>query len=215
MFKLRYSFFPIILLHTFAQSLLSRFTIIKMRTSTTLVTAALALTAAAHPHHELSARQISEHQSISKRCAPAAGAFTMERKKRSLAKRNAIMRRDSNVTIHTEGPHYSTIQNDTCVLVPETTAGPYLWPNSDILRQDMREDQPGVPLYLDIGVLDTNSCEPAPNVLIDMWHCKSLCSQPPSAPESDPEQAMPPAATPPSTRTPPTPPSASFSSNST
>ncbi|PSN70800.1 protocatechuate 3 [Corynespora cassiicola Philippines] len=147
-----------------------------MRTSTTLVTAALALTAAAHPHHELSARQISEHQSISKRCAPAAGAFTMERKKRSLAKRNAIMRRDSNVTIHTEGSHYSTIQNDTCVLVPETTAGPYLWPNSDILRQDMREDQPGVPLYLDIGVLDTNSCEPAPNVLIDMWHCNATGS---------------------------------------
>lgn len=140
----------------------------------------LSLTAVAHLQDQLSTRQIADHQTISRRCASAAGKFTMERKKRSLAKRNALLPRDSNVTIHTESPHYSSIQNDTCVLTPEVTGGPYNWPRSDILRQDMREDQDGILLYLDIGVLDTNSCEPAPNVLLDMWHCKysflELCS---------------------------------------
>lgn len=144
-----------------------------MRADTTLITLALALGAIAHPQHELSAREVAEHQSISKRCAASAGAFTAARKKRSLARRNALFPRDSNVTIHIESPHYPTIQNDTCILNPEVTAGPYVWPQSDMLRQDMSEDQTGVPIYLDIGVLDTNTCEPAPNVLIDLWHCKS------------------------------------------
>lgn len=141
-----------------------------MRANTVLVTLALVLVAVAHSHHKLSARQVAEHQLISKRCAASAGAFTAARKKRSMAKRHLIAR-DSNVTIHQESPHYPTIQNDTCILVPEVTAGPYVWPQSDTLRQDMSEGQAGVPIYLDIGVLDTNTCEPAPNVLIDLWHC--------------------------------------------
>ncbi|PSN59373.1 protocatechuate 3,4-dioxygenase beta subunit [Corynespora cassiicola Philippines] len=136
-----------------------------------------AFTPAAHPNAPPTARQLAEHQSISKRCAASAGAFTLERKKRSLAKRNAhLLPRDSNVTIHTEGPHYSKIQNETCILVPEVTEGPYYWPRSDTLRQDMREDQAGVLLYLDIGILDINTCEPAPNVLVDLWHCNATGS---------------------------------------
>ena len=90
----------------------------------------------------------------------------MARKKRSLAKRQALLPRDTTVNITTESPHYSTIQNDTCVLVPDVTAGPYVWPRSETLRQDMREGQEGIPLYLDIGVLDVNTCEPAPNVMV-------------------------------------------------
>lgn len=142
-----------------------------MRASSTILALALALSSTAHPHHDLSAREIAQHQAISKRCAAKAGAFTMARKKRSLAKRQTLLPRDTSVNITTESPHYSTIQNDTCVLVPDVTAGPYVWPRSETLRQDMREGQEGIPLYLDIGVLDVNTCEPAPNVLVDMWHC--------------------------------------------
>lgn len=43
-------------------------------------------------------------------------------------------------------------------------------PRSETLRQDMSEDQEGVPLYLDIGVMDVNSCDPLPNVLVDIWY---------------------------------------------
>ncbi|KAJ4295608.1 hypothetical protein N0V90_007621 [Kalmusia sp. IMI 367209] len=145
-----------------------------MRASSSLIALSLALSATAHPHHELSSRELASHQAINKRCAAKAGAFTQERKKRSLRKRSlgaSIIPRDTSVNITTESPHYSTIQNDTCILVPEVTAGPYVWPRSETLRQDMREGQAGIPLYLDIGVLDVNTCDPAPNVLIDMWHC--------------------------------------------
>jgi protocatechuate 3,4-dioxygenase beta subunit len=40
----------------------------------------------------------------------------------------------------------------------------------------MSEGQAGVPLYLDIGVLDTNTCESLEGVLIDLWHCNSTGS---------------------------------------
>ncbi|KAF1952666.1 aromatic compound dioxygenase [Byssothecium circinans] len=87
----------------------------------------------------------------------------MARKKRSLNKRSmgtSIIPRNTNVTINTESPHYPTIQNVTCVLTPD----------------NMREDQIGVPLYLDIGVLDVETCEPAPNVLLGLWHCNATGS---------------------------------------
>ncbi|KAF2691480.1 protocatechuate 3 [Lentithecium fluviatile CBS 122367] len=151
-----------------------------MRTTAGLLSLALALsTTTAHPHHELSAREVASHQAINKRCAAAAGAFSMARKKRSLNKRSlgtSIIPRTTNYNITTEDPHYTTIQNDTCVLVPDVTAGPYVWPRSETLRQDMREDQVGIPLYLDIGVLDVNTCEPAQNVMVDMWHCNATGS---------------------------------------
>ncbi|KAI3341625.1 Intradiol ring-cleavage dioxygenase [Ustulina deusta] len=40
----------------------------------------------------------------------------------------------------------------------------------------MSENQPGVPLWLDIGVLDINTCEPLPNVLVNLWHCNATGS---------------------------------------
>jgi protocatechuate 3,4-dioxygenase beta subunit len=37
----------------------------------------------------------------------------------------------------------------------------------------------GVKLVLDIGVLDTVTCEPLENVLIELWSCKfaSMCTE--------------------------------------
>ena len=155
-----------------------------MRATSSLIALSLALFTTAHPHHDLSVHELAAHSAINKRCAAKAGAFAMERRKRSLKKRSlgaGIFPRDTSVNITTESPHYATIQNDTCILVPEVTAGPYVWPRSEILRQNMAEDQPGIPLYLDIGVLDVNTCEPAPEVLIDMWHCTPFHAHQPSS----------------------------------
>lgn len=82
----------------------------------------------------------------------------------------------STYEITAEAPYYDKIQNDTCVLTPEVTEGPYVWPRSQTLRQDMTEDQPGVPFWLDVGVLDMATCEPLPNVLLDFWHCNATGS---------------------------------------
>ncbi|KAJ5646537.1 hypothetical protein N7490_002909 [Penicillium lividum] len=93
---------------------------------------------------------------------------------RNLGKRSH--EQNTNVQIQTEAPYYDVIQNDTCVLTPEVTEGPYVWPRSQTLRQDMTEDQPGVPLWLDVGVLDMNTCEPLEGVLVDFWHCNATGS---------------------------------------
>lgn len=71
---------------------------------------------------------------------------------------------------------YEVLQNDTCVLTPDVTAGPYIWPQSQTLHQDMTEDQTGIPFYMDIGVIDMATCEPLPNVLVDLWHCNATGS---------------------------------------
>ncbi|KAF9873227.1 hypothetical protein CkaCkLH20_09390 [Colletotrichum karsti] len=147
-----------------------------------LATALLTGVAVAHPGHDhsLSHSEIARRSNLSKRCAVEAGKFRDVRRKRAAEKRSLVSRslvqRDSNVTIHTEGPHYNTIQNDTCVLTPEVTKGPYVWPRSQTLRQDMSEGQAGIPLYLDIGVMNVNTCETMSDVLVDLWHCNATGS---------------------------------------
>lgn len=148
-----------------------------MHLTTPLALSALLSVAAAHPgHHEVSAKEMSRRSNLSKRCESSAAAMNQKRWARHQEKRSLAARNTTSVVITTEAPYYDVIQNDTCVLVPEVTAGPYVWPRSQTLRQDMSEGQPGVPLYLDIGVLDTNTCEPMSDVLVDLWHCNSTGS---------------------------------------
>jgi protocatechuate 3,4-dioxygenase beta subunit len=62
--------------------------------------------------------------------------------------------------------------NSSCALQPETTQGPY-WIDSEVIRRNMTDGQAGVPLYLDIQLLDTSTCEPVPATFVDVWHCNS------------------------------------------
>lgn len=134
------------------------------------------LTVFAHPHKELTYHELTQRTAISKRCEGAAASMNEKRWQRQAAKRSLAARGNSSVVITTEAPYYETLLNDTCVLTPEVTTGPYIWPRSQTLRQDMSEDQAGVPLYLDIGVLDTTTCSPLENVLVDLWHCNGTGS---------------------------------------
>lgn len=65
--------------------------------------------------------------------------------KRNFAKRAIEARANVTYQITTEAPYYEVIQNDTCVLTPEVTQGPYVWPRSQTLRQDMSEGESGIP----------------------------------------------------------------------
>jgi len=46
----------------------------------------------------------------------------------------------------------------------------------ELIRKNVVEDQPGVPLFLDVQLIDTNTCEPVPQVYIDLWHCNATVS---------------------------------------
>ncbi|KAG9657804.1 aromatic compound dioxygenase, partial [Aureobasidium melanogenum] len=62
--------------------------------------------------------------------------------------------------------------NGSCILVPEVTQGPY-YVEGEYIRKNITEDQEGVPLTIDIQVIDVNTCEPVPDVYIDYWHCNA------------------------------------------
>lgn len=130
------------------------------------------------PHEHFTRSEIVRRSGMSKRCSAAAASLNEKRYvKRQNEKRAALSKRaNSTVIITTEAPYYEVLQNDTCVLTPEVTAGPYVWPRSQTLRQDMSEGQNGIPFYLDIGVLDMATCDPLSNALVDLWHCNATGS---------------------------------------
>ncbi|KAJ7124418.1 Intradiol ring-cleavage dioxygenase [Mycena epipterygia] len=57
--------------------------------------------------------------------------------------------------------------NLTCILAPETVLEDYT-PNAPV-RTDITENQPGVAFTVDIGVMDTATCKPLPNVMVELW----------------------------------------------
>jgi protocatechuate 3,4-dioxygenase beta subunit len=57
-----------------------------------------------------------------------------------------------------------------CVLTPELTEGPY-YVDGQLIRSDITEGKPGVPLALRIAVQDVASCAPLANAAVEIWHC--------------------------------------------
>ncbi|CAE6423432.1 unnamed protein product, partial [Rhizoctonia solani] len=131
---------------------------------------------------ELSRRQLetTHRHNVARNCAPQIAEYTAKRK----AKRNSIFKRGpkrqyngrfakrDDETAATNTPTYSTLQNSTCVTAPEVTEGPYYVAN-ELLRTDLREDQAGVDLVLDIGVIDTTTCTPLADALVEIWNCNA------------------------------------------
>jgi hypothetical protein len=77
-------------------------------------------------------------------------------------------------SMHTESPKYNFLRNWTNVLLPKATTGPFIYPQRQTLRQNIRDDQAGIPLSLEIGVIDVDACEPLEGVLVDIW-VSGLC----------------------------------------
>ena len=57
-----------------------------------------------------------------------------------------------------------------CVLTPEQTEGPYYIP-TDLLRQNIIEDRPGLPLQLTLAVQRAVTCAPVSGATVEVWHC--------------------------------------------
>jgi protocatechuate 3,4-dioxygenase beta subunit len=139
---------------------------------------------------ELARRQLASHKRHAevRNCAAQIADYQSKRKaKRSnLRKRDAVPDQPSRTasgilsavgsvlfnaiskTTSANPPHITNIQNFTCVTAPEVTEGPY-YINNEIVRQDLIEGQSGIKLVLDVGVLDTTTCKPLENVLIELW----------------------------------------------
>ena len=61
----------------------------------------------------------------------------------------------------------------TCVLTSEAIEGPY-YLDYELVRRDVREDRPGVPMVLDLTVVDAETCRPLRGAAVEIWHCDAL-----------------------------------------
>ncbi|KAK0205439.1 Intradiol ring-cleavage dioxygenase [Desarmillaria ectypa] len=135
----------------------------------------------AHPHKEKSIPEDWVTVQISLRNAPSKPPAA-QIKDTKLAARNWDSRGLE------ERAKYAEIQNDTCLLSPDTIFGPYFvdgpslfWyptvlPDSfyrGVASSDVREGQEGIDIYLDIGLINADTCEPTSGVYIDFWHCNA------------------------------------------
>lgn len=78
----------------------------------------------------------------------------------------------NDTSINTDVTEEYLFGNGSCVLVPETTEGPY-YVAGEYIRKNLTESQAGIPLTIEMQVIDTNTCEPVPQVYLDFWHCNA------------------------------------------
>jgi protocatechuate 3,4-dioxygenase beta subunit len=73
-------------------------------------------------------------------------------------------------TTAASGTETTTTASPDCVLMPELTEGPY-YLDLDLVRTDITEGRPGLPLDLRVTVVDADACEPIVGAAVDVWHC--------------------------------------------
>lgn len=59
---------------------------------------------------------------------------------------------------------------NVCRMTPRMVEGPFYF-DPDLVREDITEGRPGVPLKLHIQVTDGATCQPIPAARVDVWHC--------------------------------------------
>lgn len=64
--------------------------------------------------------------------------------------------------------------NTSCVLSPEITGGPY-YVVGEYMRSNVIESEfcDGVPVFLEVQYVDVNTCDPVPQVAVDIWNCNA------------------------------------------
>ncbi|CAO1625181.1 unnamed protein product [Parajaminaea phylloscopi] len=165
-----------------------------MRVSHLAVACAAATAAFAHgPETPEEVRAFHALQASAYHCAPAVAAYTAQRKRNWAQKvlgaaplsmkqyfvedglkENHVEAASSSKQIMACDPVSETkIKNSTCVLSPETTEGPYYHTEGHPIRSNMAENELGLLFLMNVGVIDVETCEPLPDVLVDLWHCNS------------------------------------------
>ncbi|KAF2211987.1 hypothetical protein CERZMDRAFT_12997, partial [Cercospora zeae-maydis SCOH1-5] len=62
--------------------------------------------------------------------------------------------------------------NSSCVLTPEVDGlGHFI--AGETIRSDISEGQPGVPLTLEIQIVDVHNCQPLPGVFVEVYQCNA------------------------------------------
>jgi protocatechuate 3,4-dioxygenase beta subunit len=142
---------------------------------------AIATFVSAHPGDHSASEHVARSLEMraahlqARKCAGAIEEFEQMRRELRLAEFQQMpmelrppLKKWQSATTTAAAPHYSTIQNSTCVTATEVTEGPYYIGN-EYVRTDLRESQSGIKLVLDIGVIDTTTCKPFTGALVELW----------------------------------------------
>ena len=130
-----------------------------------------------------------EHRSLMQRShARRSEALSALRQKRGINANSKKFRRDlatlqefeainhnqTGVLDYSPNTDVSTIfaANTSCILAPEVTDGPY-YVNGELIRKDVKEDQVGIDLYLEVQYVDVTTCQPVPELFVDVWNCNA------------------------------------------
>ncbi|KAK0371403.1 hypothetical protein CLIM01_11240 [Colletotrichum limetticola] len=101
---------------------------------------------------------------------------------------------DDSVNWHTPDADIFATRDDGCVLSIETTEGPF-YVEGELDRFDLTDGQSGIPMYLDLQIIDTETCQPVPDIWVEVWHTNStgiysgVVSKANGAGEADPSNA--------------------------
>ncbi|GMF25056.1 unnamed protein product [Phytophthora lilii] len=113
-----------------------------------------------------------------------------ELKERAVVRRHAILegihakrRLDASTALATNHESNRSLSPNTtsselfngepaCLLEPEVTEGPY-YVAGELIRSDIREDQPGIDLYVDLQFIDVNTCSAVNELYVDLWHANA------------------------------------------
>jgi len=154
---------------------------------------ALALSTYAHSEAPKTPEQLRVYQDLQAaayHCAPAVAVYTAERQ-RDYAQRvlsgqtghltaselfdggGAVNHDVSQKSLECSPVSATKIRNNTCVLAPEVTQGPYYMTSGHPIRSNIAEYEPGLLFFMNIGVIDVETCKPVPNLLIDVWQANA------------------------------------------
>ncbi|MGB3329646.1 MAG: intradiol ring-cleavage dioxygenase [Thermomicrobiales bacterium] len=121
--------------------------------------------------HERAARNLSRRFVLKAGAGAAVGGTALGGMmlSRGLTARDALAQ-DATTTTGTATADTATATTAMCVLTPELTEGPY-YLDDLLVRNDITEGKAGVPLDLQITVVDATACTPIANAAVDIWHC--------------------------------------------
>lgn len=126
-----------------------------------------------HCADKLKARGVAARNEARRKRALEDAQVSRGLKKRTL---ETVLATDHNATGvgYTSATDVDTLfsSNASCILTPDVTQGPY-YVGGEYIRSDLIEDQEGINTVLDYQVIDIDTCDPVPNVYLEMWHCNT------------------------------------------
>ncbi|KAK0454571.1 aromatic compound dioxygenase [Armillaria borealis] len=106
--------------------------------------------------------------------------FRRDKMEKSAARRTALV--DEKRCLVTRAPYKRTITSDNVSSTTHLSSEANLtmeldqgmsYVQGEYVRSTISEDQSGVYTYVDLELIDVSTCETAPDLYIDFWHCNS------------------------------------------